>query len=82
MNRATTDCFVVIKRLDKQPGNDYACLTRLKLRIPFWGLAIVLLVINVNCFRENMTNLLPAERGGWVESGKPEIYDRNNLLTI
>ena len=27
-----------------------------------------------------MINLLPAGRDGWVESGKPEIYDRNNLF--
>ncbi len=52
----------------------------MKLRILLPNLAIILLAINMNCFRESMIDLLPAGRDGWVESGEPEIYDRNNLF--
>ena len=38
------------------------------------------LIINLNCAQENMINLLPAGKDGWVKSGEPEIYDRNNLF--
>ncbi len=46
----------------------------------FSTLAMFPLIINLNCAQENMTNLLPAEKDGWVKSGKAEIYDRTNLF--
>jgi len=52
----------------------------MKLKILFPSLVIFLLAINLNCAQENMINLLPAGKDGWVKSGEPEIYDRNNLF--
>jgi hypothetical protein len=52
----------------------------MKSKILFSSLAMILLAINLNCAQENMTNLLPGGKDGWVKSGKPEIYDRKNLF--
>lgn len=52
----------------------------MKLRFLFPSLAISLLAINLNCAQENLPNLLPKGKDGWVKSGEPEIYDRNKLF--
>ncbi|MCK4385400.1 MAG: hypothetical protein KAW52_03965 [candidate division Zixibacteria bacterium] len=52
----------------------------MKSKILFSSLVIILLAINLNCAQENMINLLPAGTDGWVTTGQPEVYDRNNLF--
>lgn len=52
----------------------------MKLKFLVSSLAILLMAINLNCAQENMTNLLPGGNDGWVKSGKPEVYDSNNLF--
>ncbi len=52
----------------------------MKSKILFSGLVLILLAINLNCAQENMINLLPAGKDGWVKSGELEIYDRKNLF--
>jgi len=52
----------------------------MKSKILFSSLVITFLAINLNCAQENMSNLLPAGKDGWVKSGKSEIYDRKNLF--
>ena len=66
------------KKIDKHFENNYTNLMKLKILFP--SLVIFLLAINLNCAQENMINLLPAGKDGWVKSGEPEIYDRNNLF--
>jgi hypothetical protein len=51
-----------------------------KLKILFSTLMLFSLAIYSNCAQENLSNLLPGGRNGWVKSGKPEIYDRKNLF--
>lgn len=52
----------------------------MKLRILFSSLVIILAAINLNCAKENLVSLLPGEKDGWAKSGRPEIYDRDNLF--
>jgi hypothetical protein len=53
---------------------------KLKIKILGFALVAILLALNLNCAQENLTNLLPEGKDGWVRSGKPEIYDRKNLF--
>lgn len=59
---------------------------KLKIKILGFTLVAILLALNLNCAQENLTNLLPGGKDGWVRSGKsagsigPEIYDRKNLF--
>jgi hypothetical protein len=52
----------------------------MKFKILLSALIFLSLAINLNCAQENLTNLLPEGKAGWVKSGKPEIYDRKNLF--
>jgi hypothetical protein len=52
----------------------------MKSKILLPSLAIIILTINMSCCQDNMINLLPAGRDGWVKSGEMEVYDRNNLF--
>ncbi len=66
------------KKVDKHTDHNYTDL--MKLRILFSSLVMILTAINLNCARENLVTLLPAARDDWTKSGKPEIYDRDNLF--
>lgn len=68
------------KEIDKHLDNNYTHLMKLKLKILFSSLVIILLAINLNCAQENLVNLLPGGKDPWVKSGKAEIYDRKNLF--
>jgi len=59
----------------------------MKLKILFPTFLMLLpLAINTNCAQENLINLLPEGKDGWVKLGKsagsigPETYDRKNLF--
>ena len=57
-----------------------------KLKILFFTLMLLSFATNLDCAQENLVNLLPEGKGGWVKSDKstgsmgPEIYDRKNLF--
>lgn len=52
----------------------------MKFKILLSTLTLLSLAINLNCAQENLTNLLPEGKDGWVRSDKPEIFDRKNFF--